>query len=263
MGEIVLTLFLSAFVATDAGARGSEPRSSSPAPAAVEQAATPATEASAEPSVGSIAVEEIWIGHQVVSGTRAVPVIGDLETRSDSYVLATVQRKQDEIILRQHACGFAFKKVLGVAVTMRSETVARLPVSTIRFRRVEGERYRSAPFAVVWGKEDIDGDGNPGATVDVDSALCGGQVFTAANTITNAEGTLTADGMEGSVRVHNHEQVIDATSYCLRAGSQDKDEIQRGVFRYLRAPAGTTCASLAGRPWPVRARLQAQDKGGT
>jgi len=208
--------------------------------------------ASASPQSAPGAPVEIWVGHQVVVGSRPVPFIGELETRSDSYLLAEVLRQGDQIVLRQRACGFAFKKVLGVTVRMSPATVARLPVSTIRFDRVEGRRFRSAPFVVGWGEEDIDEDGKPGATVEVSSALCSGQVYTKAHTVTVAEGRLTQDGMRGTVEVRNREQVVTASSACLRAGSADKDEQQRGRFAYARAEAGTTCASLAGRSWPVR-----------
>jgi hypothetical protein len=199
---------------------------------------------------------ELWAGHQVVIGSRPLPVLGDLETRSESFLLAEVERAGDTIVLKQRACRFAFKKVLGVSVEMSPQTIARLPRSTLRFARSPDGSYRAGPWTVSWGEEDIDRDGHPGATVQVSSSMCSGTIYTASEVRTSARATLTAeDALQGTVDVLNRERVIDTSEWCLGAGSKGKLEKQQGWFRYVRVDPNTTCASLARGPWPVKAQV--------
>lgn len=192
----------------------------------------------------------------MVIGARPLPVLGDLETRSESYVLAEVERQGDTIVLRQRACRFGFKKVLGVGVEMSPRTIAQLPRATIRFRPDAGGGLSARPWTISWGDEDIDRDGKPGASVKVSSSLCSGNIYTASRAVTTAEARLTDDGMAGTVVVHNQERVIETSEWCLGSGSKGEVERQTGWFRYVRVDPGSTCASLASGPWPVAAAVQ-------
>ena len=47
---------------------------------------------------------EYWAGHQVTFGTREVPVLGTLQTRMDTFVIARVRRTSSEIQIDERAC---------------------------------------------------------------------------------------------------------------------------------------------------------------
>ena len=47
--------------------------------------------------------------------------------------------------------------------------------------------------------------------------------------------------------------VLGASGLCLRTMVGNSEEVQSGSIAYQRVAPGTTCDSLAGKPWPVRA----------
>lgn len=196
---------------------------------------------------------ETWVGHQVVLGTRKVAVLGDLDTRTDSYMIAEVTRTGDRVEMRQHACRVEMASVMGVDVMMSDATVARLPRTRVVLQ-VGGGRAQAAPWTSSWGTEDIDADGSPGASVTVDAPMCDGTIYVANSSTTRLnDNRLDGDGWFGDVAVRVRQRVLGATNGCLLWGKRETDELQSGRFLFRRVAPGTTCASLRGRPWPVRA----------
>jgi len=51
------------------------------------------------------------------------------------------------------------------------------------------------------------------------------------------------------------QQILGAKGLCLSAMAGDSVESQHGTFAYRPVPAGTTCQSLTGKPWPVKAQV--------
>lgn len=196
--------------------------------------------------------QEVWAGHQVVEGKRDIAIIGSVPTRTESFVLAQVTRRGDAIDIEQRACRVEFKEVLGVAVRMPTQTLARLPRAQFRFTpKADSSILQAGPWVVAWGTEDLDQDGRPGLTVEVEATMCGGSVYVASATTSEATGTLTPDGMRGHIAVRVMQEVLDASGFCLRVASQDSNETQTGRFAYRRVPKTTTCANLAKQRWPV------------
>ncbi|MBN2362333.1 MAG: hypothetical protein JXR83_22965 [Deltaproteobacteria bacterium] len=191
-------------------------------------------------------------------GQRRMPVLGTIENRSDSFLLAEVRRTGQGIELRQRACGTRFKPVLGVKIEMPPAAVRRLPASTIRFVRGDGDRLHARPWSVAWAEQDLDGDGKPGVTIDVESPWCSGQIQVASRAVSQASGTLVDGGMDAAIEVVTDQRILAASAWCLRAGSKDERLEQRGQVRYRPVPAGTTCETLAARPWPVHVELPDQ-----
>lgn len=199
----------------------------------------------------NVETSEVWAGHQITYGSRKVPFRGRVQTRTDTYVLARVNRDGDKLVLRQKACSIDFKPVGGVKVRMDS---SQLPSDTFRFKARPSGSF--AGFSkVAWGEEDIDRDGNPGMTVVVDSKVCSGSLYVSNDSKTQAfaEFDGSGAGFHGKARVSIKQTVLGAKGVCLRVVAKDTDEQVRGPFSYVPVPAGSTCRSLARKEWPVDA----------
>jgi hypothetical protein len=48
------------------------------------------------------------------------------------------------------------------------------------------------------------------------------------------------------------QKVLSAKGFCLKLMAGDSDETQNGWFTYRRVDPGSTCQSLAGKPWPAK-----------
>lgn len=189
-----------------------------------------------------------------------MPVLGTIENRTDSFLLAEVRRTAEGVELRQSACSLRFKPVLGVKITMPTTAIRKLPASRIRYRRGDADTLQARPWTVSWAEQDLDGDGKPGVTVEVESPWCSGQIQVASKAVSQASGTLTADGLEAAIEVATDQRIMAATSWCLSAGSKDERLDQRGRVRYQRVTPGTTCETLQSAPWPVHVDLPGSDE---
>lgn len=188
---------------------------------------------------------EVWVGHQVVIGKRDLPLLGEVETRTSTLLLARVTRTSNgEVHLEQRACAVDFAEQKGVRVEMPASTVQSLPTAKVRLLPEGGGRYRAQPWEVAWDASDIDGDGQPGATVQVYSTLCGGQLQVASSAVSAAEGELTANGFAGWISVELKQDVLGASGWCLSLASKDAHETQMGRVVYERVDPDTTCSDL-------------------
>lgn len=197
---------------------------------------------------------EHWLGHQVVLGSRDLPVLGEIETRTEIFIIAEVQRDGDQIIIDQRACRFKIAPVLGVHASLSEQGVANLPPTRVIYQRGDDGDFVAIPWTVSWGEEDIDQDKNPGSTVRVDSGLCSGELFVASTVQTHARAKLSKDGLQGQIWLNNNERILGASSWCLRTAAQDKQEQQSGWIRYQKVAADLSCASLKGQAWPVKVK---------
>src|SRR5262245_38438157 len=166
---------------------------------------------------------EYWAGHQVVFGTRKVPVLGVLETRMDTYVIARVRRTEETIQIDQRACKVDYADVGGVKVYV---DVDALPDSRIVFERVEGTPHYSMTGVVNWGEEDLDEDGKPGGRVYVDAPICSRNLDATNKTTTNARAFGDDEGspIHGEVTISNRQKILDAEGRCLSAMAKDSFE---------------------------------------
>jgi len=195
---------------------------------------------------------EYWAGHQVVFGTREVPVLGTLETRMDTYVIARVRRTATEVQIDERACKVDYGDIGGVKVYVDAND---LPDSRVVFERVEGTPHYTMSGTVNWGREDIDEDGKPGMRVYVDAPVCSGalHVSNKTTTIARAFGKDDTTPLRGEVTLSVRQTIFDAEGKCLDAISKDSFERSKGKFRYTKIKANETCQSLLGGAWPVSA----------
>jgi hypothetical protein len=164
------------------------------------------------------------------------------------------QRRDGHIELRQRFCRVETKPVKGVTVVLSPTGVARMPSSTVAIDLATDGALKIAPWDVAWGNEDMDGDGKPGATFTVSGTFCSGDLYVASQSHYAVE-RAKFDGniLSGEFKIEQKQQVLGASGLCLRAMAGDSTELQKGTFAYRPVPAGTTCQSLAGKPWPVKA----------
>jgi hypothetical protein len=201
---------------------------------------------------------EVWAGHQILRGMRHVPLHSDVLDETESYILVKVQRKGSHIELRQHFCRVESKPVKGVTVVLSSTGVAHMPSTTIAIDVAADGGVKVGPWDVAWGQEDMDGDGKPGATFTVGGTFCSGNLYVASQSHYTVErAQLDEHGLSGELKVAQKQQILGASGLCLRAMAGDSTESQKGTFAYRPVPAGTTCQSLAGKPWPVKAQRKA------
>lgn len=198
---------------------------------------------------------EVWAGHQILRGKRHVPLHGDVPVETENYLIAKVQRKDNHIELRQRFCRVEPQPIKGVTVALSPAGVAHMPASTVTIDVAADGAAKVAPWKVAWASEDMDGDGNPGATFTVSGTFCSGDVYVASQSQYTVErAQFDGRSLAGELRVEQKQQILGASGLCLRAMAGDSSESQRGTFAYRPVPPGTTCQSLAGKPWPVKAQ---------
>ena len=201
---------------------------------------------------------EVWAGHQILRGMRHVPLHSDVLDETENFILVKVQRKGSRIELRQHFCRVESKPVKGVTVALSATGVAHMPATTMAIDVAADGGVKVGPWDVAWGHEDLDGDGKPGATFTVSGTFCSGNLYVASQSHYTVErAQLDEYGLSGELKVAQKQQILGASGLCLRAMAGDSTESQNGTFAYRPVPAGTTCPSLAGKPWPVKAQRKA------
>ena len=140
------------------------------------------------------------------------------------------------------------KPVAGVRVRMDARS---LPENAFEFTS-NGVDLRGASL-VEWSREDVDGDGHPGLTVHVDSAVCSGDLYVGNSSSTTARAALSDGTLRGNARVTVDQEILGAKGACLSVVARDTHEVVKGPFAYAKVPAGSTCKSLFGSGWPVDA----------
>lgn len=198
---------------------------------------------------------ELWAGHAIVAGKRAVPFLGKVEAKTESWVLARVERTPNGFRLEQQSCRVELSNPLGVDLKMNPGAAEKLPPLIIEYVKRPDGKYYQAPSVSGWAEEDVDKDGKPGMTVNVEAPICGGKLFVGLKTKSMSRGELSADGvMRGEIKAQVAQKVIGTEGACLGVLSNDADDPAGGNFAYVPTSSVATCASLtAASRWPVLA----------
>jgi hypothetical protein len=199
-------------------------------------------------------INEVWAGHQVLKGKRKIPLYGEKETHTENYFIAEVHRTSARIDIRQKLCRIDMRPIKGVLASMKQATVAHLPKSRITFEKHADGSLAASPWTHGWESEDIDADGKPGATVTISGTSCSGDVYVSnLSATTLVSGHATDGSATGEISVKLKQKILGASGLCLKLIAGDSDETQTGWFAFSRVEPGTTCQSLAGKPWPAKA----------
>lgn len=200
------------------------------------------------------AEEEIWLGRQVVVGTKPLMIIGDVETRTESYLLARVTRSENTLTIEQQACSVSFGEVFGVQTAMAPATLKKLPVTRFTLTLGADGALTASPWRVAWDETDLDGDGHPGVTVAISSRMCSGELFVASDTLTSIrQASLTDDRINGELTVVVDQLLLGSTARCLMLGADEQHDQQQGRFTYQRLDTTdtVTCADIPAARWPT------------
>lgn len=187
-----------------------------------------------------------YVGHTYVSHPRTIMMVGTVEARTDTWVLATIETGEGGVEIREKPCRVVVKPVAGVKVRMLDGAVPRLPEA--RFR-LEGQGELSGDWTSGWAEEDLDQDGMPGVTMQVQASVCSGTLHVASTTRSRAHASWSGDELVGSLKVEVAQRILGATGACLKAAAKDSVDTMKGELRYRRVPDGTTCETAT--DWPV------------
>jgi hypothetical protein len=208
----------------------------------------------AQPAASPPGLVELWAGHQVVTGKRDVPLLGERETRTESWVLARVRRDAAGLELVQSACRIESAPVLGVSTLIAPAAARLLPPTRFRLERDPATGLLAGEWAGGFDAHDWDDDGSPGLGVEVSGPLCSGRVSVTSETTTRARGVDAGDVLSGEVTVDVRQHVLGASARCLLLGGRDGHDEQRGTFTYVRVPDDATCDALESLAWPLPRR---------
>lgn len=198
---------------------------------------------------------ERWAGRQVVLGEQDFTLVGTVDTRAESFVIADVRRYPDRYVMTQYTCRVDMAEVAGVSAKMTDATAQSTPPVTIEIPRDRRGRLAPVTWVSDWGDSDLDGDGERGATVAIGAPLCGGDLYLSSRTTTKAYPFERDAALEASVDVTVEQRILDTSNLCLDLATSDSREQVSGRVKYLPVAKHETCASLLRKGWPVSAPL--------
>jgi hypothetical protein len=191
-----------------------------------------------------------YLGHQVVWGTVSVPLRGDLDIRTDTWMVVEMQTSDDgSVQWTQRDCNIAMSPMMGIKTAFAEGAVARLPKTVARFTpgplgTLTG-RWKST-----WTQADHDQDGFPGVSVHVDMPLCGGSVYITMTSHTDATATWVGQELLGEIKMTMERRTLGASNWCLRLGPNREEKTMVGVFLLQPVVGVSACEAVAADAWP-------------
>lgn len=191
-----------------------------------------------------------WVGHQITRGHRKVPVLGKLATHLETYYIAKVRKKGAGFEVIQSACASSYRPIAGVKIGFHAEHTP-----PIRYDFMPGKQGAlQAKAQVVWAQEDLDEDGQPGLSIDVNARICRGKLYVGNHTqIESKARWVNPWQWEGTIQTQHLMNILGSDSFCLRTFARSRKEKSQGSFRFKALSGPTTCKALLKRPWLVHA----------
>jgi len=226
-----------------------------PVPAPTEPVpseATPADPTPADPTPADPTppVVEKWVGTLAVFGSRKVPLLGTVDFRTDTHVLATATREGPVWVVDQSTCRVNFKKVAGAKITLDETAPSKMPMAHFNWLPGE-EEWMAGPWASGWNEDDHDKDGHPGITMHVAAPFCGGDLYVASKASQTARGKPGKGRVvEGTIDIHVEQNILGARGPCLTLMARDTKEWMRGQFAFVKVEDDATCASVDADRFP-------------
>ncbi len=190
---------------------------------------------------------EVWAGTLSVVGTRSIPLLGTVEYRTDTHVLAVaIQVAEDRWSVTQQVCDLNFSKALGATVRVAPDATRSIPPT--RFDWVRGpDGMWSTVWLGGWNDTDFDKDGKPGISFHVGALVCGGTLHIAS--AARNEATADAPGPHnGKLKIWTEQQILATEGACLKVMAKDRKEWLYGRYSFVVAPDAT--CEVPGVIWP-------------
>ena len=192
----------------------------------------------------------LYLGHQVMWGSVSVPLRGDLDMRTDTWMLVKMQSVKDgSFHWTQHDCKIRMSPIMGIETAFTDGAVARLP-HTVGILSPVAEHSLKGAWQSTWTQMDHDQDGFPGVSVRVDMPLCSGSLYIAMNSQGRASANWVGGELIGEVDLTVARSFLGASNWCLRIGPDREQQALAGVFLLQPAKKIEQCSDVAADAWP-------------
>lgn len=213
-----------------------------------------------------------WARAQVTTALVDIPVVGELASRTLAVTLLRVEQDGPSLTLNEQVCVLTTKAPTTLVRTTYPDAFVRAVSGNRRRGRLErdGARIRYfEPKQMYWrgmrpdvdvgeplpndAKDprisDLDRDGAPGLTVNVDG-LIDGKVFLVQRSWSELDGVVRSrNRIEGQVVWGSEETILGATKSLLRSPPDKRPDParSRNFFRMRRVPSTATCDEVLAR----------------
>ncbi len=191
-----------------------------------------------------------YLGHQVVWGNVSVPLRGDLDIRTDTWMIAQMQIAADgSVQWTQRDCNIVMSPMMGIKTAFGANAVPLFPTTNASLA-LDANSNLQGRWRSTWTQFDQDQDGFPGTSVHVDMPLCGGSVYITMTSLTSASANWVGDELLGEISVAMERRTLGASNWCLRLGPNLVEQTMAGVFLFQPTEDVSTCDAVAGDAWP-------------
>ena len=217
-------------------------------------------------TVGASGLQGSWARLQVVTAVADVPVLGEIESRTETLSLVELEHDKDGYVLQERLCAMKTVTGRGAVVTEYSKAFLKVASGARRAKLIatrKGPRYfeprsvrvigadapADAPMPQKVSAIDEDRDERPGVTVKV-SGLVSGEIYVAQRGEQMARGTLLGDErLVGQVRWKVEQRILGATRDVLKKPLKvsPHPSPEKNYFRMRRLVKPLTCAELEAR----------------
>lgn len=200
-----------------------------------------------EPPDETKATTELWIGSLSVPGIRKVPLLGKVEFRTDTHLLAAVVwLDENRFRITQQTCQVKFPKSMGAQITMPDAASRAVQPASYDWSSDDNKQWTAGPWPSGWTEDDHDQDGFPGITFGVEAPFCGGDLYVSSAAEQTAKGRRLPDGdLQASIDVHVSQTILGARGPCLNLMARDTTDWMHGQFR-LRTVQGPLLEQVLG-----------------
>lgn len=192
-----------------------------------------------------------WAGTLAVLGNKKIPLLGKVEFRTDTHVIATATRNGDiGWTVTQNTCSVSFSKTMGAEVTLDNEAPSSMPSNTFDWV-VDGDGNWSANWKSGWDDSDHDNDGHPGISFNVKAPFCGGSLYMGSAADQTATGRPTKERVvEGPFKIWVEQRILGTRGRCLNLMTRDESQWMAGRFAFVEVPSDASCDSIEPKIWP-------------
>lgn len=211
----------------------------------------------------------VWVQKQVQTSVAKIPVIGDIESKTVSYLRMNVSQQGDSVTIEAEPCWVKIdseiEQVKTVIPAEMLDAIGRYQLrGKIRANGDEWEFYQPPTVSVLGAKLgkawtdrlpvdpkdpkviDADKDGKPGVTVRV-FGIMDGEIYLVQRSWSELKGTfLSDDKVRGLVRWRTTQSILDATRGPLKddPGAKPHPDARKSTFELTRVDQKTTCQDV-------------------